>query len=141
MKQPSEITNFWFLRSFFYIKNQLNLYENYFHLIIWNWENNLKLFETIIFELIHFLKICSIFSGSLDNFGDVKCSYILRMSQKYDEISQFFWSYLKVRLNRKADWRAIDSPKKQTDEFDLFAVKSKNANKTNPTARSFFGRS
>ena len=25
--------------------------------------------------------------------------------------------------------RTVDSPKKRTDEFDLFAVKSKNANK------------
>ena len=38
--------------------------------------------------------------------------------------------YLKVRLNRKADWRAVDSPKKRTDVLDLFAVKSKKANKT-----------
>ena len=38
---------------------------------------------------------------------------------------------VKVRLNRKADWRALDSPKKRMDEFDLFAVKSKKANKTN----------
>ena len=38
--------------------------------------------------------------------------------------------YVKVRKNRKADWQAVDSPKKQTDEFDLFAVKSKKANKT-----------
>ena len=36
---------------------------------------------------------------------------------------------LKVSLFRKADWRALDSPKKRTDEFDLFAVKSKKANK------------
>ena len=32
---------------------------------------------------------------------------------------------LKVRWNRKADWQAVESPKKQTDEFDFFAVKSK----------------
>ena len=37
---------------------------------------------------------------------------------------------LRVRKNQKADWRAIDSPKKRTDEFDLFAVKSKKANQT-----------
>ena len=43
----------------------------------------------------------------------------------------FFTSNLKVRYNRKADWRAVDSPTKQTDEFDLFAIKSKKANKTN----------
>ena len=33
--------------------------------------------------------------------------------------------YVKVRQNRKADWRSVDSPKKRTNEFDLFAVKSK----------------
>ena len=38
---------------------------------------------------------------------------------------------LKVTQNQKADWRAVDSPKKQKDEFDLFAMKSKKANKTN----------
>ena len=43
------------------------------------------------------------------------------------------------RVNQ-ADWRAVDSPKKQTDEFDLFAVKSKKANKTNLSVR-FFWRS
>ena len=37
----------------------------------------------------------------------------------------------KGQLILKADWRAIDSPKKRTDEFDLVAVKSKKANKTN----------
>ena len=42
---------------------------------------------------------------------------------------------LKVRLNQKADWRAVDSPKKRTDEFDLFAVKSKKANNTNSSVR------
>ena len=47
---------------------------------------------------------------------------------------------LKVRKNRKADWHAVDSPKKRTGEFDLFAVKSKTANKTNSSVR-FFGES
>ena len=42
---------------------------------------------------------------------------------------------LKVRQNRKADWRAIDSPKKRMDQFDLFAVKSKKANKANSSVR------
>ena len=36
--------------------------------------------------------------------------------------------------------RAVDSPKKWTDEFDLFAVKSKKANKTNSFVR-FLGES
>ena len=44
------------------------------------------------------------------------------------------------QLISKADWGAIDSPKKQTDEFDLFAVKSKKANKTNSSLR-FLGES
>ena len=47
---------------------------------------------------------------------------------------------LKVRYNQKADWRTVDSPKKRTDEFDLFAVKSKKANKTNSFVR-FLGES
>ena len=47
---------------------------------------------------------------------------------------------LKVRYNRKADWRAVDSPKKRTDEFDLFAVKRKKANKTNSSG-FFLGES
>ena len=37
----------------------------------------------------------------------------------------------KGQLILKADWHALDSPKKGTDEFDLFVVKSKRANKTN----------
>ena len=40
----------------------------------------------------------------------------------------------------KADYHALDSPKKQTDEFDLFAVKRKKANKSNPSVR-FLGES
>ena len=51
-----------------------------------------------------------------------------------------FFFILKVRKNRKADWRAIDSSKKRMDEFDLFAVKSKKANKTNSSVR-FLGES
>ena len=48
---------------------------------------------------------------------------------------------LKVRRNQKQDWRAIDSPKKKrTNEFVLFAMKSKKANKTNSFDR-FLGES
>ena len=42
---------------------------------------------------------------------------------------------LKVRKNQKADWGAVDSFKKRTDEFDLFAVKSKKAIKSNSSVR------
>ena len=35
----------------------------------------------------------------------------------------------------KADWRVLDSPKNRTNEFDLLAVKSKKANKTNSSIR------
>ena len=38
---------------------------------------------------------------------------------------------LKVRWSQKADWGTVDSPKKQMDAFDLFAVNGKKANKTN----------
>ena len=47
---------------------------------------------------------------------------------------------LKVRSNQKADWRAIDSPKKRTDKFDLFAVKNKKGNKKNSSV-CFLGKS
>ena len=47
---------------------------------------------------------------------------------------------LKVRWNRKADWQAVESPKKQTDEFDFFAVKGKKANKPDSFV-PFFGKS
>ena len=50
------------------------------------------------------------------------------------------WVATKNRLISKADWRAIDSPKKRTNEFDLFAVKSKKANKTN-SSLPFLGES
>ena len=45
-----------------------------------------------------------------------------------------------VIYNQKVDWRAVDSPKNQTDEFDLLAVKIKKANKTNSSVR-FLGES
>ena len=33
----------------------------------------------------------------------------------------------KGQIKPKADWRAVDSPKKQTNKFVFFAVKSKKA--------------
>ena len=44
----------------------------------------------------------------------------------------FLWRGLwlsKGQINQKADWRAVDSPKKRTDEFDSFVLKSKQASK------------
>ena len=40
----------------------------------------------------------------------------------------------KGQIKPKADWRAVDSPKKRTNEFGFFAVKSK---KTKKQIRSF----
>ena len=37
----------------------------------------------------------------------------------------------KGQIKPKADWGAVDSPKKRMNEFVLFAVKSKKANKKN----------
>ena len=57
--------------------------------------------------------------------------------------SSDIWSQvksLKVRWNQKQFGRAVDSPKKRTNEFVLFAVKSKKANKTNSFVR-FLGES
>ena len=36
----------------------------------------------------------------------------------------------KGQIKPKADWRAVDAPRKQRNEFVLFAVKSKKAIKT-----------
>ena len=41
----------------------------------------------------------------------------------------------KGQLISKADWRAIDSPKKRTDEFVLFAILLFTANKSNSFVR------
>ena len=41
----------------------------------------------------------------------------------------------KGQLISKADWRAIDSPKKRTDEFVLFAFLLFMANKSNSSVR------
>ena len=62
------------------------------------------------------------------------------MCAGYEVIGFINVSLLKVRSNQKADWRAIDSPKKRTEEFDLFAMKSKKANKTNSSIH-FLGES
>ena len=49
-------------------------------------------------------------------------------------------SMAKGQLISKADWRAIDSPKKQTDKFVLFAFLLFTANKSNSSVR-FLGES
>ena len=46
----------------------------------------------------------------------------------------------KGQIKPKNRLAAVDSPKKRTDEFDLFAVKSKKAKKTNSSVR-FLGES
>ena len=52
-----------------------------------------------------------------------------------------FWTYFaKGQLISKADWHAIDSPKKRTDEFVLFAFLLFTANKSNSSVR-FLGES
>ena len=51
----------------------------------------------------------------------------------FPEKTTFFFDLTKGQINRKAD-----SPKKQTDEFDLFAMNSKKAKKTNLSV-GFFG--
>ena len=46
----------------------------------------------------------------------------------------------KGQIKPKADWRAVDSPKKRTNEFVLFAFLLFTANKTNSFVR-FLGES
>ena len=50
------------------------------------------------------------------------------------------WSLEKGQLISKADWRAIDSPKKRKNEFVLFAFLFFTANKSNSSVR-FLGES
>ena len=52
----------------------------------------------------------------------------------------WFLAFTKVQLISKADWRAIDSPKKKTDEFVLFAFLLFTANKSNSSV-PFLGES
>ena len=51
--------------------------------------------------------------------------------KKNVSIQVFRFILSKGQIKPKADLRAVDSPKKQTKEFGVFAVKSKKATKTN----------
>ena len=57
-------------------------------------------------------------------------------------MNEFFKNFVitKGQLISKADWRTIDSPKKRTDEFVLFAFLLFTANNSNQSAR-FLGES
>ena len=56
-------------------------------------------------------------------------------------MSRYFRFYeIRGQLISKADWHAIDSPKKRTDEFVLFAFLLFTANKSNSSVR-FLGES
>ena len=55
-------------------------------------------------------------------------------------LDQVSWGMLKGQLISKADWRAIDSPKKWTDEFVLFAFLLFTAKESN-LAVCFLGES
>ena len=69
------------------------------------------------------------------------CSVIHILNQKLIEVKgDFFRDRAKGQLISKADWRAIDSPKKRTDDFFLFAFLLFTANKSNSSVR-FFGES
>ena len=113
-----------------------------FKLYTWNVKESSKSLEICIFEIFYdmiwfapwwFLTLVNQQSrpktekNSTTFYADFK-----KVSKK------FLTTVTKGQIKPKADWRAVDSPKKQTDEFDLFAVKSKKANKTNSSVR-FFG--
>ena len=44
---------------------------------------------------------------------------------KFCEISTIDLTATKGQMKTKADWRPVDSPKKRTNKFDLFAMKNK----------------
>ena len=90
----------------------------------------------------HVLSLSFLVNGLSDG-KDQKACFIINFLKcfLYFIISIFlFFLMAKGQLIAKADWRAIDSPKKQTDEFDLFAVKCRKTNKTNASIR-FLGES
>ena len=93
--------------------------------------------ESVIYTCSLFVIGATILASSMHIWWVILGSYF--MHQFYE--CSFWCSHfqimdrLKVWWNQKANWRALDSPKKQTDEFDLFAVKSKKANKTNSSVR------
>ena len=110
-----------------------------FKLYTWNVKESSKSLEICIFEIFHdmiwfaqwwFLTLVNQQSrpktekNSTTFYADFK-----KVSKK------FLTTVTKGQIKPKADWRAVDSPKKQTDEFDLFAVKSKKANKSNLSIR------
>ena len=75
-----------------------------------------------------------------------RCMYFKVIIQKLDFFNHKFMYILdftvlpKGQLISKADWRAIDSPKKWTDEFVLFAFLLFTANKSNSSVH-FLGES
>ena len=89
---------------------------------------------------------CRIFSPTLlNNF----CSYERNRGCKrrncliwFSYFNQLlFWKYpSEGQIKPKADWRAIDSPKKRTNKFVFFAFLLSTANKTNSFVR-FLGES
>ena len=62
------------------------------------------------------------------------------MHPLYHMIDVGIFNHIKGQLISKADWHATDSPKKQTDEFVLFAFLLFTANKSNSSVR-FLGES
>ena len=73
-----------------------------------------------------------------DCSGDVMLQYTLLVFRVF--FPQLFFFNIKGQLISKADWRAIDSPNKRTDEFVLFAFLLFTANKSNSSVR-FLGES
>ena len=70
---------------------------------------------------------------------------LVKTCQKYSRwyLQNQICTYLYLKLSKgqlisKADWRAIDSPKKRTGEFVLFAFLFFTANKSNSSVRFFW---
>ena len=47
----------------------------------------------------------------------------------YPNLTPYPQGHVKGQIKSKKDWHTVDSPKKRTNKFVLFAVKSKKANK------------
>ena len=66
------------------------------------------------------------------------CLHLIQFMIQYSNFRFGIPTATKGQLISKPIYDLLTSPKKRTDEFDLFAVKSKKANKSNWSVR-FFG--
>ena len=93
----------------------------------------------LFFNIMFFQQLLKLSPITLDTVTDFLLLRVYGNSTTTNHINNN-GTHTKGQLISKANCQAGDSPKKRTDEFDLFALKSKKANKTNSSIR-FLGES